>query len=191
MAKETKEERILESAMKLFSEQGYHNTTISQIANRADVAKGTVYWYFDSKEDLFQAILLTGINNLSEVMEKRVEEEDEVIEKLKIVIEIIFDFFKQGREIAKMFWESQIAFKKDFKERIMKFNREEIKFIAGIIDEAKEEGIIQEELDAIDASHIFMGMISSFNPNLYHDENGDIVDKADVLLDVFLNGIRG
>ena len=51
-----KKDRILDAAIALFSEQGYENTTIGQIASRAKVAAGTVYLYFRNKEDILRNI---------------------------------------------------------------------------------------------------------------------------------------
>lgn len=52
-----KREQILEAATAVFSEKGYHNTTIEEVAQRTGVGKGTVYDYFDSKLQLFQSML--------------------------------------------------------------------------------------------------------------------------------------
>ena len=47
---------LLEAAAKVFSERGFKRTTIAEVARRADVGKGTIYEYFDSKESLFLAL---------------------------------------------------------------------------------------------------------------------------------------
>jgi len=51
-----KKKLIIESAIKLFAENGFHNTSVQEIANHAQISKGTVYLYFDSKEDLLLKI---------------------------------------------------------------------------------------------------------------------------------------
>lgn len=60
----SKKLRILQAALEVFSEQGYHPSTIDQIAERAGVGKGTVYLYFESKQGLFTAILQEGFSLL-------------------------------------------------------------------------------------------------------------------------------
>jgi AcrR family transcriptional regulator len=52
-----REQRILDTAAVVFAQHGYHQTTIRDIAQRADVADGTIYNYFDSKFDLLLAIM--------------------------------------------------------------------------------------------------------------------------------------
>jgi len=54
--KKEKKNRILEAATEVFSQKGYAGASVADIAARADVGKGTIYEYFDSKEDLFFAV---------------------------------------------------------------------------------------------------------------------------------------
>ena len=61
---ETKE-RILASALIVFGEKGYHNATMAEIAEEANLGKGTLYWYFSSKEDLFSGMIEQGIRNFA------------------------------------------------------------------------------------------------------------------------------
>lgn len=49
--------KILQAALTVFSEKGYHSTTVQEIAQRANIAKGTVYLYFPTKQDLFTSLL--------------------------------------------------------------------------------------------------------------------------------------
>jgi TetR/AcrR family transcriptional regulator len=50
-------EKILATATRLFSEQGYDNTSLAQVAREAQVSKALIFWHFDSKEKLFRAAL--------------------------------------------------------------------------------------------------------------------------------------
>lgn len=56
-----KKQRVLQAAIEVFSEQGFHQATIDHIAERAGVGKGTVYLYFESKQNLFFAIIQEGL----------------------------------------------------------------------------------------------------------------------------------
>ena len=52
-----KRERLVESATALFHEHGVHRTTLAEVAERADVPLGNVYYYFKSKDELVRAVL--------------------------------------------------------------------------------------------------------------------------------------
>ncbi|MDF2964515.1 MAG: TetR family transcriptional regulator [Paenibacillus sp.] len=62
---EEKKEGIIEAALKLFEEQGYHTTKVSDIVREAGVAQGTFYLYFKSKEDLFRSIAETCLEEIA------------------------------------------------------------------------------------------------------------------------------
>jgi len=53
---ETKRQRILDAAMHVFSERGFHNATVSEVAQEAHIGKGTLYLYFGGKEALLVAL---------------------------------------------------------------------------------------------------------------------------------------
>ena len=64
---QVREERrlqILQSALNVFSEKGYHAANVSDVAAAAGVSQGTIYWYFDSKDELFQAAIMSAFMDI-------------------------------------------------------------------------------------------------------------------------------
>jgi len=59
--KEARPSELVAAAVELFAEKGYAATRLDDVAQRAGVSKGTLYLYFDSKEELFKAVVRTGI----------------------------------------------------------------------------------------------------------------------------------
>jgi TetR/AcrR family transcriptional regulator, mexJK operon transcriptional repressor len=64
--KQAKRQRILDAALNLFSQEGYDGTSMDAIAQSAEVSKPTLYMYFGSKEQLFEAIMLSGRDEMLE-----------------------------------------------------------------------------------------------------------------------------
>jgi len=64
--KEERRKQILAAALKVFTEKGFHAANVSEVAAEAGVSQGTIYWYFDSKEDLFQAAVLSVFEELDQ-----------------------------------------------------------------------------------------------------------------------------
>ena len=60
--------KILVAALELFAIDGYHNTSISKIAKRADISKGLLYNYFDSKEELLKDVVVMSLEDGLEMM---------------------------------------------------------------------------------------------------------------------------
>jgi AcrR family transcriptional regulator len=70
--KDARPGEILEAALELFVEKGFATTRLEDVAQRAGVSKGTVYLYFDSKEELFKAVIRSGIVRAIEEAEQQV-----------------------------------------------------------------------------------------------------------------------
>ncbi len=71
---------IMDTALELFANIGYEATSISQIARKADISKGLLYNYFQSKEDLLQAILNKGIDDMMDIFDPNKDGKLEVSE---------------------------------------------------------------------------------------------------------------
>ncbi|GAA4822989.1 TetR/AcrR family transcriptional regulator [Algivirga pacifica] len=67
--REKSKEHIIKTALYLFAERGFYSTSISMIAKEAGIAKGALYHYFDSKEDLLKAIIEMGMGKMGHAME--------------------------------------------------------------------------------------------------------------------------
>lgn len=67
--REEKKALIMKSALELFANQGFHGTSINDIANHAGISKGLLYNYFTSKDELILEILLKGFNELVKVFD--------------------------------------------------------------------------------------------------------------------------
>jgi AcrR family transcriptional regulator len=100
--KELRRQQILNSGEYLFVKQGLQGTTMEQIANECEISRGTLYLYFDSKESLFNTILLKGINILFDLMKTEVTSRDNVEEKLRGIGNAYLDFYKNHRNYFKL-----------------------------------------------------------------------------------------
>lgn len=89
-------QQILEAALDLFAHQGYHNTTISQIAKRAGVSKGLIYNYFSSKEDLVGGIIKQAMDTGEEIMSTMKDPSLDPYEAVDRSIDEIFDLVQEN-----------------------------------------------------------------------------------------------
>lgn len=89
---------ILDAARKVFAEKGFSETTMDQVAERAGIAKGTLYLYFRSKRDIYMAALAQGIRSLNEDSRSKVEAATGVREKLRAFIATRMEYFEQHRD---------------------------------------------------------------------------------------------
>lgn len=106
--KEDKRKRLLDAAYDLFVENGVSNTTISQICEKAGIAKGTFYLYFSSKEDILRALTKKMSLTIIEICYKNVSDlKISFVEKLVILADALLDLFLKDPDMLKVM-------KKDF-----------------------------------------------------------------------------
>jgi len=109
-------ERLLESAKILFSQKGYYATSVEDIVEGAGFSKGTFYFYFKSKEELFKSLVeemhLNIVKRLENFLERELPLEDALIEHAKVFLEDIY----QNRHIAQIFLFQLVGTNEEFRE---------------------------------------------------------------------------
>jgi len=95
--KEERRQSILRAAREVFFEYGFHRATVDSVAERAEVSKGTVYLYFESKETILAHLLLEGLDELIEELEQAYIADKSVLadERLQRLGWAYLQFFKQ------------------------------------------------------------------------------------------------
>ncbi len=97
--RDTKLPQLIRAAVKLFVEQGIDSTTTKQIAEAADVAEGTIYRHFKSKDEMAFAVFLTHMEAFTHELEKASEPLTNAKEKLRAMINCFFTFFETERTL--------------------------------------------------------------------------------------------
>ena len=88
--RQEREALILQTAEEAFLVQGYHETSIDEIAARVGVSKGTVYQHFPSKEDLLMALLTTSMERFLTTIEEAIASASTVPDKLEALISCLY-----------------------------------------------------------------------------------------------------
>src|SRR5262245_44071129 len=95
---------ILEAARAVFAKKGFHETTVDEIADAAGVAKGTVYLYYRSKQDIYFEALRFGFMSLITTLEREIGETEGIDEKLRAFIAAKLDYCAQNRDFFKIYY---------------------------------------------------------------------------------------
>ena len=88
---------MLAAALELFSEKGYHNVSMHEIAQKAEFAIGTLYKFFKNKEDLYKALMVEQADKFQEALTKAIEEPDDEVEKLRNYVRTKGELFQRQR----------------------------------------------------------------------------------------------
>ena len=147
---------ILENALKLFATKGYHGTSINDIAKAAGISKGLAYNYFDSKQELMEA-LFEQMLSIGKEFEEILESSLDSYEKLQVLINFSFKYIEENEE----FWRLYIMFvlQPEILERGMKVTNE---FNTGILKKfekiLKQVGLKNPAIEARILGALFDGI---------------------------------
>jgi len=94
---------ILVAAENIFSEHGYYQARMDDIAEAAELAKGTLYYYFKSKDEIFLHLLERESERVYEEIQKRISEESSFLEALAKAMEFYLEYFEKNHGFLKMF----------------------------------------------------------------------------------------
>lgn len=111
--------RILKAALEEFSEKGFYNATIDSMAERAGIAKGTVYRYFKTKEQLFNALKEDTITEFVDMATKKISTDDDILTILERVIENYLGFFQENSALFKVIIQEHSDFGREFSEKFI------------------------------------------------------------------------
>jgi AcrR family transcriptional regulator len=93
--KEQRRNDIIDAAEKVFFEKGYAEATMDDISDEVELSKGTVYLYFNTKEELYFAVMIKGFNILVNLFKEAAEKEKSGADKLRAIGEAYIRFFKE------------------------------------------------------------------------------------------------
>src|ERR1700758_3581425 len=104
---ESKRERILRAAIDVFAQSGYFNAKVSEIARAAGVADGTIYLYFDSKEDLLISVFREHTRNYLQSLERDLINVKTPEDRMRIAIRHHLQALGSNRSLA-IVWQVEL-----------------------------------------------------------------------------------
>lgn len=189
MEKTVRKEYILACAKKVFAERGYHSTSISNIIERAEIARGTFYLYFTSKRDILNEILENIITSIKNVIVK-IDPEKDVFEQLRTNVTKIISILFGDSDIPKILFNEAVGLDKGFDNRLKSFYHD----ISSIIKDSLELGIsmgIVRQLNTHLLSFAALGTVKEvvFQKAVTGSINIDTDKLIDEILSFVLHGI--
>lgn len=183
---------ILLVAGRLFSRFGFHRTSMDEIAKVARKAKGSLYYHFPSKEDLFREVVSLEFENLKKQLAKVVADESlNVLEKLKKYLILRMEILSQAgnyHETLKADFFEQFVFLDQLRDDLIQWEKQQLK---NIVDKGIAEGIIDSHINTQVAIDVFMLTLQSLEVPFFIQNNySRYAPYFDDLINIILKGLR-
>lgn len=186
--RESKRKLILDTALSLFANKGYHSTSISTIAKEASISKGLMYNYFSSKEDLLKTIFQSILGTIMDMLNPD-QDEEITDEEANGFLDKFFEAITSNPEEWRLFY--QLSIQPDVMQILMEENHQ-LQYMDSqklLIDYFLRRDFPDPELSILLFSSIFKGLtfMYAFAPEMFSKE---LLEKfKQTLKDMFLKKI--
>lgn len=186
-----KYDTILTAAVRVFAEEGYFRSTVSQIAREAGVADGTIYLYFQNKEDILATFVRLHSLEFFEAFHARVKECRSAVEKLRLLVSLHFAMAQKDRHKALVYQvemrRSSRLMRKEIKDSLKAYHDE----VGQIVEEGQQEGSFRHDVQlGLVKRMIFASVDEVVTTWVLAGGKYELQALADPLVDLFLKGIQ-
>jgi len=187
--KEEFRKKIILTAGQIFSHYGFRKTTMDEIAAALKMGKSSIYYYFDSKEEIFEAVVLNEANILRNELTTAIKSVDSPIDKMRKYVFVRMKSFEKLSNYYNAIFDKNLDHF-DFIEQIReKYDREELAILRLILYHGSRKNvfsIVNSEYTALAIQTTLKGLEV---PLFWKKREVNIESRLNAILDVLFNGI--
>ena len=153
--------QIIQAALACFTRKGYNHTTMDNIVAESGLSKGSLYWYFESKDDLFVSALTSLFADLGQAIVATLEQHATAADKLRAMALELSKFFQSAKGSFNLFVEfwAQDSHREKFGQLRTDMLTQSKEIVVGII----EEGISNGEFRPVDTDQLAWAMMAAYD----------------------------
>jgi AcrR family transcriptional regulator len=185
---------ILEVALRHFADRGYAGTSVQEIVDEAKVAKPMLYYYFQSKAGLYQALIDRAHDERYARMRDAVEGKADLRDKLNAILVALFDFIQNHRSLVRLAFGSAFAAPGEmpaelrYKEKCQR----NFEFIQDVMREGIEAGELDGRFQPFDLAMAWYGLMNIYAMGqLFQPEVPHSARTAWNVVELFFSGAEG
>ena len=193
-----KEKAIIKAARERFAHFGFSKVTMDEIAADIDMGKASLYYYFPTKESLFQAVLAQERDEFACEIEKILENESGGEDKLLQYVDQRLKYFHKLVNLGTLSFYSFIEQKSQFKQYHKDLEEQELRLMMKIFEEGKKKGEFKKNIDE-KLVRVLLHVLQGLKLRTLKSISGQQIDaksykelKEEMLLTIetFINGIK-
>jgi AcrR family transcriptional regulator len=189
---ERKRTAILDAARTIFSRKGYADTTVDDVAEEARVAKGTLYLYFKSKEELYLAALASDLRAMAAEARKEMDRVQGLRNKLRAFLRVRVEYSKSREDFLRIYLAEygSIFVKTLHSNELIHLLRENMRSVAKLFEEASSKGEIGPVPPRAAAAALFDISRGLVERRLLGWKEFRVADEVDFGIDLLFSGIE-
>lgn len=197
--KEMRRKEIIDTAEKLFFENGYENINMADIAEGAELARSTLYLYFKNKKEIYLAISLRGTETLNALFREYYNKGETGLEKVKMLMNAFYKFHTEFPDYYKVNWSLyNVSIDEDSPniKEISELRKEGFLLFQKALEDGIADKSIRQDLDPVKANLFVASSIqNAFNlpPTIkMHMENNKLTHEEliDYTMDMLIHSLK-
>ena len=190
--KSRRRDEIMAAAKKVFARKGFHATTIADIAKEAGLAYGSIYWYFDSKDDLFHALMAVEEyalrTHVAAAVGARQDSDGEA--PFRTAVQVTFEFFEADKATVKLLFRDAYALGDRFEKLLGGIYERFIDDIENVVVAAQNRGEVVVAPPPMVAYTLAALIGQLAHRRLSTDDGVSAAEAADFVVTLAFNGLR-
>ncbi len=187
-----KRRHILEAAVEVFANAGFHKSRVSDVARAANVADGTIYLYFKSKDEILLSIFEEAMAEMIEAVEEKLAPLDDPFEMLRTFTEFHMDRVERRRSVAKVLQvELRLSntFMRQYKPTKLK---QYLDIVGQIVEDGQARGLMRNDVNPIIVRRALFGALDEIAMQwiLTPAARYGLRESASQIADIFTSGLR-
>ncbi|MBN2210752.1 MAG: helix-turn-helix transcriptional regulator [Sedimentisphaerales bacterium] len=188
-------EEILDVAEAVFAEKGYSGATVEDIARQSEFSVGTLYGFFDSKEQLYISLVSERFEQLAAELHKAMDQTDNLVEKVRIYIAKRAELTLKYAKFAKLYTRDRMndRFTKSelWRVKVGPIWDDQIERLRMIFEQGRNEGCFRSDIDPWDIAITLTNMCDGYLYEwLMRDGKFNLKQKVDLCMTLLLKGIQ-
>lgn len=191
LLKKQRETEIIEAAIRVFGDHGYHEGRMEEIAEWAGIGKSTIYEYFNSKKEIFQQMLKHVFETYIEEAKKTALNKDSTRDKFMALLNYHWDFVDLHVDAIEQTFFRFKNISDEITPYIIQAHKIMVDFLSEIVAEGIKTGEIRADIDEEKVAFIMLGIIASSNFMRYSLKTKKYNNIETVhIVDILFRGLR-
>ena len=178
----------VQAAASVFSEKGFHGASTGDIANRLGIKQGSLYYYFDSKEEALEEVCLYGLQQYSENMDAIAHDTGAFETRLFAVVNNHLGSYRSKSEALKVHNDERLYLPLERRRRLKALGSRYREQLESIINDGIANGEVRDTIDSHFMAQSVIGMCNGLGEIIVRDPDADVFDLAKKCTDLLLQG---
>ncbi|MFN8039557.1 MAG: TetR/AcrR family transcriptional regulator [Acidimicrobiales bacterium] len=189
--KERRRTELMAAGRRVFAEHGFQAATMADVARAAGVSYGVVYWYFDSKDELFHALMTAEADALRGRIEAAVAAAPpgDLRAGMRAAVGATFAFFADDREAATLLFRDASLLGTAFEKHLFSIYGRFLDDLTGVLQDSQDRGAVRRAPPRLVAFSVASLVTSVALRRLRTDDGLDVDGAADLVVDLLFEGL--